>query len=653
MKPLLAGLVLASALLAGPRGAVALTPQEAILRAKPGVALVTAEIRADVTMNCGRGLVTVSPAPFVETGTGWFVDGRGFLLTNAHVVEPAHRLPPWVTHEMKKKAIDQACVEPALRARGLMRGQRPDLEDQIRRQASDLALTSAKVTAFPRVTVMLSNGTKLPAEVKKFSPPLLLDNSGRPFPDSGRDLALLRVKDGIYPTIRLSKRDSQIGDPVHILGFPGVVLSHELLNQSAALEASVTNGAVSGFKQDAIGQDIVQTDAAAAHGNSGGPAVTDDASLVGVMTFISLSSSGSEVQGFNFLIPAKDVAKFLRGTEVTQPGESPFNPVWAAGIKALLDGHYSAAAAKFREANKIVPGLTDVKRLLAEAEEKVKNPPPRPFPWAWATAGVTLVSLGAYGGMWGKRWWKNRYRVMPTQVIGFIEHGLNPVLLDVRSQSDYETSPLKLPGAVRLDPDSVATAEPNIEHEQMIVAYCTSPEEATSARVGAVLHRRGWKSVRILKGGLGGWTNARLPVEAKSSLPSIGLEIYKNLSLGDIERRKFKPAEVIFREGDDARGEAYVIHAGSVEIRRSFDGVEKVLTRYGEGELLGEMALFRKAPRSANAVAVSDVELLIIKDERLEWLIRNRPSLTVEVLKRLSNLVVATDQERAQAGIVR
>ncbi len=100
MRALRLGLVLASVLLVGPREAPALTVQEAILRAKPAVALVTAEVRADVTMNCGRGLVTVSPRPFVETGTGWFVDGRGWLVTNAHVVDPAYRPRPWVTHEL-------------------------------------------------------------------------------------------------------------------------------------------------------------------------------------------------------------------------------------------------------------------------------------------------------------------------------------------------------------------------------------------------------------------------------------------------------------------------------------------------------------------------------------------------------------------------
>jgi rhodanese-related sulfurtransferase len=254
--------------------------------------------------------------------------------------------------------------------------------------------------------------------------------------------------------------------------------------------------------------------------------------------------------------------------------------------------------------------------------------------------------------VWARRWWRNRYRVLPAQVIGFLERGLSPVLLDVRTKSEYETSPLKLPGSVRAAPEEIEAGRVALDvdpKQQLIVTYCTSPEEATSARVAALLRARGFTNVRILKGGLGGWTNARLPVEAKSSLPSIGIEIYKNLTLGDVERRRFKAGEVIFREGTDAGGEAYVVHSGVVEIRKLIDGTERLLNTLHEGELLGEIALFRHSVRSASAVAVTDVELLIIKNERLEWLIRNRPQLTLEILRRLSELVTGTDRERARS----
>ncbi|HEX3179297.1 MAG TPA: cyclic nucleotide-binding domain-containing protein [Methylomirabilota bacterium] len=633
-----------------PGVAAALTVQEAILVAKPAVALVTAEVRAEVTLDCGRGVVTVRPTPFVETGTGWFVDGRGYVVTNGHVVDPAHRIPPWVIHELKKKAIDQACVDPALRAQGVARGARPEMEETIRREATARGLATAQVAPQPQLSVLLSNGVSLKAEVVKFSPPLGLDMNGRPVADSGRDLALLRVKDGAYPAIRISDRDAKIGDPVHILGFPGVVLSHELLNQSVTLEASVTNGAVSGFKQDAIGQDVIQTDAPAAHGNSGGPAIGDDATLLGVMTFVSLSSSGGAiVQGFNFLIPAKDVRTFLKDSAVSRPGDSRFTDAWLAGLDALFAGRYAAAVARLGEANALQPNLTDVKRALAEAEQKLKNPPPQPFPWAWVAAGVTIISVGVYGAMFGRRWWKNRYRILPGQVIGAIENGRNPLLVDVRTRTDFETSPLRLPGAVRLEPEAVEAGQVDLsaEPDALIVAYDTSPGEMTAEKTATALRSRGFKNVRILKGGLGGWTNARLPVESKSHLPSIGLEIYKNLTLGDLERRKFKAGEVIFKEGADPHGEAYVVHAGTVRIVRQFEGSEKTLSTLGEGELFGEVALFRDAPRSADAVAATDVELLVIKNERLDWLIRNRPQLTREVVRRLSNWVVQTDRERA------
>jgi len=640
---------LAALTLLAPAAASAVSIQEALLLATPAVALVTAEVRGEVTMNCGRGTLTVRPTPFVETGTGWFVDGTGYLITNAHVVDPVHRMPPWVLHELKKKAIDQACVDPVLRAQGLMRGQNPNLEESIRREATARALATAQVTTFPQLSVLLSSGLSLKADVVKFSPPLAFDLNGKPTADARRDLALLRVKEGVYPVILLRDNDPKIGDAVHIIGFPGVVQTHELLNRS--FEASVTNGAVSGFKQDAIGQDIIQTDAAAAHGNSGGPAVGDDASLVGVMTFTTLSTSGSAiVQGFNFLIPARDVKKFLAGTPVTL-GQSKFNDVWQAGLDALFAERYATAVRRIAEANALQPNLADVKRVFAEAERKMKNPPPRPFPWAWATLGVTLLSVGIYGGMFGRRWWKNRFRILPAQVIAAIESGRNPQLVDVRTKTDFETSPLRLPGAVRLDPDAVLAgqpeAEPSVERDQLIVTYDTSPGEATAEKVANALRARGFKSVRILKGGLGGWTNARLPVESKSYLPSIGLEIYKNLTLGDLERRKFRAGEVIFKEGADAKGEAFLVHAGTVQIKRTFDGAEKTLSTLGEGELFGDLALFREGPRSADAVAATDVELMVINNDRLDWLIRNRPQLTKEVVRRLSDMVVKTDRERA------
>src|SRR5688500_4094151 len=102
----MSGLVGLAGGLASPAAAdTAITVQEAVLRAKPAVVLVIAEVGAEVTLDCGGGAQTVTPPVFRETGTGWFVDGRGWVITNGHVVEPAHAPPRWLTDQQAQRAV--------------------------------------------------------------------------------------------------------------------------------------------------------------------------------------------------------------------------------------------------------------------------------------------------------------------------------------------------------------------------------------------------------------------------------------------------------------------------------------------------------------------------------------------------------------------
>src|SRR5207247_10040673 len=183
--------------------------QEALLRAKPAVALVVAEVGSEVLVTCGgRGEKVVRPAPFRETGTGWFVSPSGWMITNAHVVSPAHRPPAWVADQQARRAVREAC------------GELPP---------GTLATTAARarVKLDPSISVILSNGIRLTPTVSKYSPPV----TGQSM--SGRDLALLKLETADMPTLSLAdSANAQIGDKLHVLGFPGVVLSHELLNAS-------------------------------------------------------------------------------------------------------------------------------------------------------------------------------------------------------------------------------------------------------------------------------------------------------------------------------------------------------------------------------------------------------------------------------------
>jgi rhodanese-related sulfurtransferase len=227
-------------------------------------------------------------------------------------------------------------------------------------------------------------------------------------------------------------------------------------------------------------------------------------------------------------------------------------------------------------------------------------------------------------------------------VIELTAAGRPPLAVDARTPSDYDASPLGLPRAVRLSLEDAEAGRIDLgaAPDQTIVVYCASPEEETSTRVAHVLRRRGLKNVRVLAGGIRSWMMAELPMESKSSLPAVSVEIYRALAARDVERRRVPAGKVIFDQGETGT-EAYLVHSGMVEIRRHGDGADNRLTTVGEGDLFGELALFRDSPRPATAIAVTDVELLVLTARKVEWLMRNRPQLMFEILKRLSAMAGA------------
>ena len=118
---------------------------------------------------------------------------------------------------------------------------------------------------------------------------------------------------------------------------------------------------------------------------------------------------------------------------------------------------------------------------------------------------------------------------------------------------------------------------------------------------------------------------------------------------GEVPSRTFKAGEVIFSEGDDAKSEAFLVHEGKVEVRKNLGGKDTVLNVVTKGGLLGELALFRNAPRSATAIAAEPVTLLLIPAPRLEGMVRSNPALAMAIIKDLSGRMLAAE-ERARAA---
>jgi len=109
--------------------------------------------------------------------------------------------------------------------------------------------------------------------------------------------------------------------------------------------------------------------------------------------------------------------------------------------------------------------------------------------------------------------------------------------------------------------------------------------------------------------------------------------------------RTFESGEVIFRQGDAGRREAYLVHDGTVEVRRRTPDGERVLRMLTKGELLGEVALFSDVPHSATAQAIERVILLVVSADRLESIVRTKPNLAIAIIRQLARMA-ATEDDR-------
>jgi CRP-like cAMP-binding protein len=107
------------------------------------------------------------------------------------------------------------------------------------------------------------------------------------------------------------------------------------------------------------------------------------------------------------------------------------------------------------------------------------------------------------------------------------------------------------------------------------------------------------------------------------------------------------PGTHLFRQGT-ASTSAYVIHTGEVELYRGERTDARVVTRVGEGAVLGDIAMFKGEPYLSSARAVDAVTALQLDRDKLLPLLVERPIIA------LRWLVAGLDQlERTQRRVLR
>ena len=113
-------------------------------------------------------------------------------------------------------------------------------------------------------------------------------------------------------------------------------------------------------------------------------------------------------------------------------------------------------------------------------------------------------------------------------------------------------------------------------------------------------------------------------------------------------RRTFRRGEALFSQGDVGE-RVFLVEDGWVTIRSSSpDGAEMILNVRGPGELLGEMSILDRAPRSAAAVAVDEVTALVAPGAAIGRVIATDAGAANEVARLLLARLRESDAQRLE-----
>jgi signal transduction histidine kinase len=123
------------------------------------------------------------------------------------------------------------------------------------------------------------------------------------------------------------------------------------------------------------------------------------------------------------------------------------------------------------------------------------------------------------------------------------------------------------------------------------------------------------------------------------------------------EAVRLKAGQLLFAEGETGE-HAYVIEQGEVEIFKPTEGREVLIAVRGAGEVIGEMALLRSAPRIASVRARGECTLLAISKLDFERLLATSPTAarglfsTVLERWRATEAMLRHNERMAQLGVL-
>lgn len=314
---------------------------------------------------------------YIGLGSGFFINSDGYIVTNAHVINTSHEIKQkgneagdeLLFYQLTQQVARDYNVNPNTLTR-----------DNINFIRNYARLTDRRLFHH----VIIPDGSVYEFEEKEYGAPV----------GQGKDVAVIKIEVKNAPILMLGNSDAiKLQDHITVLGYPGAAdtFNSGILDSKSALEASITDGKISARKSSSSGAPVLQVSAPATHGNSGGPVMTDQGEVIGLLTFGGDRVNNQEVSGFAFVVPSSTVQEFVKEAGVSNE-LGVADRAYREGLEFYWNQQYSNAIPKFEEVRRLFPQHSEVGRLVQDSQQQISAGNDRSgISKGWIIIGVLVI----------------------------------------------------------------------------------------------------------------------------------------------------------------------------------------------------------------------------------------------------------------------
>ncbi len=341
---------------------------------------------------------TSTSYPLTLSGSGTFITSHGDILTADHVINPpkdqtlaqflyAQAASDVANYINRNVAPGSPSVTPTQVTQQLTTGllQSTPIYDTV----SSEVFLSTDYTGPLAASTLQDVPSRFHATVDKIESESVFDQ---------KDVAIIHAPFSFdTPSVQLGNSSNvQQQDTLTIIGFPGN--GDVSTKPTDLLTSSVNKINVSSIKTTNNGAPVIQVGGDVEHGDSGGPALDANGTVVGIVSFgLGSPDSPNGLGGTSFLQAGNSAADLVQNLKLdTTPGR--FQQLWSQAFSdyaASTPGHWHKAQLEFEQITKKYPSFAAVTPYLdyarTQADSELGLPTPTPTAQPTPKSNTTLT----------------------------------------------------------------------------------------------------------------------------------------------------------------------------------------------------------------------------------------------------------------------